>query len=293
MKETMQEEISSLQDTAIKEYHPDLYLNLMKQCVTDWIYLNPETDGVMSFLTTVKMFIFALRKGMNPIGMLHHFQSKQLVEKNRLEGYTPFPGRAHTMIGFKRLETLQFCIEDVLAKKVPGDLLEAGVWRGGACIFMRAILKAYGDQDRTVWVVDSFQGVPAPNRQKYPQDAGWWFHLFDEIAVPIESVKANFSRYELLDDQVKFLKGWFRDTLPNSRVEKLAIIRADGDLYESTMDVLSNLYPKLSVGGYVIIDDYGKIDACRQAVDDYRQAHGIHDKLIQSDFSEFYWQRSQ
>ncbi|NEO98544.1 MAG: macrocin O-methyltransferase [Symploca sp. SIO2E9] len=282
-----------LEATSASEKASALYLDLMKRCVTDWIYLNSETDGQISLPTIAKVFIFCLRKGMNPFEMLQGFTSKQLVEENRLKGYTPFPGRAHTMIGFKRLETVQFCIEDVLVNNIPGDLIEAGVWRGGACIFMRAILKAYGVKNRTVWVADSFQGLPAPNSKKYPLDAGWWLHLFKEIAVSLEEVKVNFSRYGLLDDQVKFLKGWFCETLPSIPVEKLAVIRADGDLYESTMDILTNLYPKLSVGGYIIFDDYGDIDACQQAVNDYRKAQGIYDELIQTDHTEIYWKRSK
>jgi O-methyltransferase len=90
-------------------------------------------------------------------------------------------------------------------------------------------------------------------------------HKARELAVSLEQVKANFDRYGLLDDQVRFLKGWFRDTLPVAPIERLAVLRLDGDMYESPMDTLVNLYPKLSEGGYVIVDDYGAIPACRQA----------------------------
>ena len=290
----MQKTTSVLEDISKIQTSSDLYLDLMKRCVTDWIYLDPKTDNNISWFTAIKVLIFGLRSGMmNPIEMLNDFQGEDDTEKNRIEGATPFPGRAHTMIGLKRLDTLQFCIEDVLANNISGDFLEAGVWRGGACIFMRAVLKAHNIQNRTVWVTDSFQGVPAPNAKKYPLDAGWWFHWIDEVAIPLEQVKAHFSRYGLLDKQVKFIEGWFRDTLPSAPVEKLAILRADGDLYESTMDILTNLYPKVSVGGYVIIDDYGIIPACQQAVDDFRKVNGIEDKLIQTDDCEYYWKRSK
>ena len=118
------------------------------------------------------------------------------------------------MIGMKRLDNLQHCVEDTLARQVPGDLIETGVWRGGASIFMRGILRAHGVSDRTVWVADSFQGLPPPNPDAYPADAGDPLHTFDYLAVSLEDVKSHFERYGLLDDQVRFLKGWFRDTLP-------------------------------------------------------------------------------
>ncbi|NEQ95264.1 MAG: macrocin O-methyltransferase [Cyanothece sp. SIO2G6] len=283
-----------LEDISTLNASSDLYLDLMKRCVTDWIYLDPKADNQISWLTSIKLLVFALRtKIMSPLEMLNSFVEEEDAEKNRIDGLTPFPGRAHTMVGLKRLDNLQGCIEDVLARNVPGDFFEAGVWRGGVCIFMRAMLKAYGIQDRTVWLADSFEGLPAPNAKKYPADAGWTFHWFDEIAISLEQVKSNFSRYGLLDSQVQFLKGWFCDTLPNAQVTQLAILRADGDMYESTMDIFTNLYSKVSIGGYVIIDDYNIAPGCKQAVDDFRKANGITDELRKMDTDEFYWIRSQ
>ncbi len=198
----------------------------------------------------------------------------------------------HTMVGFSALTDLQTAFENVLAHKIQGDLIETGVWRGGTTIYMRALLKAHGITDRKVWVVDSFAGVPPPNSTEYPQDAGLDLHVFPDLAVSLEEVRLNFARYGLLDNQVRFLKGWFKDTLPTAPIGKIAILRLDGDLYESTMDVLTNLYPKVSVGGYVIIDDYGAIKACRQAVSDYRKRFGITDPIIVTDNMVVYWQRS-
>ena len=200
---------------------------------------------------------------------------------------------AHTMIGLKRLDNLQFCIEDVLSNNIPGDLIECGAWRGGATIFMRAVLKAYNIKDRVVYVADSFEGCPKPNIEKYPQDKGMNLYLVDEFAVPLEQVKTNFDRYGLLDEQVYFLKGWFKDTLRKAPIKKLAVLRIDADLYESTMDSLVNLYPKLSIGGYIIVDDFGAFSACKQAVLDYRKANGISDEMIKIDWTGIYWQKSK
>lgn len=204
-----------------------------------------------------------------------------------------FPPTAHTMIGFDRLDNLQQCVETVLADGVPGDFIETGAWRGGATIFMRAILEAHGANDRRVWVADSFEGLPPPDVERYPPDAGDTLHTFEEFKVSLGQVKDNFERYGLLDDRVRFLKGWFRDTLPQAPIEKLAVIRLDGDMYESTMDALANLYPKLSTGGYLIVDDYGAFPACRQAVHDYREAHGIGEEIVPVDWSGVYWRRAE
>jgi O-methyltransferase len=204
-----------------------------------------------------------------------------------------WPPTAHSMIGWQRLCQLQSCVEDVLAHQVPGDLLEAGVWRGGASILMRGVLKAYGVTDRDVWLADSFAGLPPPDVDKYPQDRDMRLHEYRFLAVSVEQVRSNIAKYGLLDEQVRFLPGWFRDTLATAPIERLAVLRVDGDMYESTMDALVPLYPKLSIGGYVIVDDYQDIRACRQAVDDYRRQSGIEEPIFPIDWTGVYWQRSR
>ena len=208
----------------------------------------------------------------------------------RAEG-RDWPAEAHTMIGLKRLENIRFCMEDVIRRGVPGDFIETGVWRGGATILMRAILKAHDIADRRVWVADSFEGLPPPNAETYPADAGDPHHTYDELRVSLEAVRSNFAAFGLLDDQVRFLKGWFRDTLPAAPIEQLAVARLDGDMYESTMDAMTHLYPKLSPGGYLIVDDYGCIPACRQAIEDYRRAHGIDEPIESIDWTGVFWRK--
>jgi hypothetical protein len=196
-----------------------------------------------------------------------------------------------TMIGQRRLDHLESCVADIIKSHIPGDLIETGVWRGGATIFMKGVLRAYGDTERVVYAADSFAGLPAPDADRYPADRGADFHLQPELAVGLEEVRANFERYGLLDDRVQFLKGWFRDTLPGLRGHRWALIRLDGDLYESTMDGLSNLYAGLQPGGYIIIDDYGNVPACRQAVDDFRAANAIDEPVTRIDWGGVFWQR--
>jgi hypothetical protein len=157
---------------------------------------------------------------------------------------------------------------------------------------MRAILAAYGDHNRVVWLADSFQGVPQPDPQRYPADAGdrhWELNAY--LGVPLETVRRNFERYRLLDDQVRFLPGWFRDTLSAAPMASISVLRIDGDLYESTMEALIALYPKVSAGGYVIIDDYGALPNCRAAVCDFRDANSITDRIVPIDWTGVYWQK--
>ena len=181
----------------------------------------------------------------------------------RAEG-RDWPVDAETMIGMRRLDNLEHCIRDVCRQQVPGDLIETGVWRGGASIFMRGVLRALGETGRTVWLADSFEGLPRPDDAAYPHDAGDRSWREPTLAVSVEQVRANFSKYGLLDDEVRFLVGWFADTLPTAPIERLAVLRLDGDLYESTIVALRSLYPKLSPGGYVIVDDWGAIPACTE-----------------------------
>jgi O-methyltransferase len=195
------------------------------------------------------------------------------------------------MIGRVRLDHLQWCVEQVLGAGTPGDLMETGVWRGGACILMRAVLAAAGDRERLVWAADSFAGLPRPDG-RYPEDASDEHWKRNNIlAVPLEEVKAAFARYGLLDGQVRFLPGWFHESLPAAPVQSLALLRLDGDMYGSTMDALVHLYPRLSAGGFLIVDDYGAVPGCRKAVDDYRRAHGVLEALRKIDWTGVWWQK--
>jgi O-methyltransferase/8-demethyl-8-(2,3-dimethoxy-alpha-L-rhamnosyl)tetracenomycin-C 4'-O-methyltransferase len=207
----------------------------------------------------------------------------------RLVGHD-WPSIAQTMIGVARMRNVRILAERVLEENVPGDFLEAGVWRGGACIYMRGILAAYGMSDRVVWAADSFAGLPPPNPEIYPADTGDAHHTVKDLSIPLEEVRANFALYGLLDDQVQFLKGWFEESLPGAPVERLAILRLDGDMYSSTIQTLDALYAKVSPGGFVIIDDY-ILHGCRQAVLDFRNRHGIDDEIQDIDGAGIYWRK--
>ena len=276
--------------TAAEQRSIDLYLDLLHRCLTRSAFperyrpINPDRNVARRFVWDPLRNALAARN-LELVRQLEPDPARRAVGRD-------WPGEAETMIGSARIDNLRACVTQVLRDDVPGDLIETGVWRGGACIFMRGVLKAHGVTDRTVWVADSFEGLPKNREDSHPSDAGNELWARSQLAVSLEDVKANFARYELLDAQVRFLKGWFVDTLPSAPIERLAVLRLDGDLYASTMDALDALYPKLSPGGYCIVDDYLVIDACKQAVHDYRDRHGITEEIVPIDGDAVYWRRA-
>jgi len=272
----------------------DRYLDLLKGTLTRHLFVDEEVWDVGTSL-----------KGWEPTsGYKQRVQGRvrgglakrglRLVHTgadagDRFEGLD-WPANAETMVGIRRLDNVQHCIEMLLADAVPGDLIETGVWRGGCSIFMRAVLAAHGCTDRTVWLADSFEGLAPPDAEQYPQEFDVDLSTFDTLAVGLDQVRQNFRRYGLLDDQVRFLPGWFKDTLPDAPIERLSLLRLDGDYYESTMTALTYLYPKVSPGGFVIVDDY-QIPACKAAVNDFLEGVSEQPTMVRIDDSSVYWRR--
>ena len=202
--------------------------------------------------------------------------------------------QAYTLLDPIGLDNLQRCFGQVLEKRIPGDLIECGVWRGGSCIFLRGLLRAYGERRRRVWVADSFQGLPIPDPEQSPEDAitHEFLQVIGGLRCSLEEVRENFRRFDLLDRQVQFLPGWFSDTLPNAPIERLALVRLDADYYESTRQALEALYPKLSPGGFMIIDDYGSAGlGARRAVDDFRRQQSIRGTMRGVNENIAYWEK--
>jgi O-methyltransferase len=201
-----------------------------------------------------------------------------------------WPLRGLTMIGLRRLDDLQACVEAVVADRVEGDLIEAGAWRGGASILIRATLDSLGDSERTVFVADSFAGLPKPDANAFPEDAGLDLSTHDFLAAPLEEVKGHFARFDC-ERGVTFVPGFFDQTLPELAGHRWSLVRLDGDTYESTWVALESLYPGLAAGGYLIVDDYGLIDQCRQAVDEFRRENAIEEPLEMVDWTCVRWRR--
>jgi Macrocin-O-methyltransferase (TylF) len=255
-----------------------LYLDLLKRCLVNVIYRDPP-------VTTP----------WHPV--------REFDLEARLAG-RDWPSQAHTMIGMRRLDHLQALVEDVLRRDVPGDLVEAGAGRGGAAILMRGVLAAYEVPDRQVWVADSFRGFPSGGeggvtRRSYrspefalaaadPAAAGVLVERFARGTSAAE-VRNAFARYGLLDDRVRFLEGWFHDTLPAAPIERVALLRVDADLYDSTAAALTWLHPRLSEGGYAVVDDYGALTECREAVNDFLSAQALAVEVVPVDGEAVFW----
>ncbi|SFX72661.1 O-methyltransferase [Thermoactinomyces sp. DSM 45891] len=257
-------------DQSNTDSNAELYLELLKKTILFEIWLEVE------------------RNFHNPDNIVF-----DPTKEKRQKGLD-WPSIAHSMIGRERMNNLHQCMDSVIKEGIPGDFIETGVWRGGSCIFMRGFLKAHQITDRTVWAADSFEGLPMAD-PNYPADQhslSVAFHTMNFLKVSLEEVLENFRKYDLLDNQVAFLKGWFKDTLPAAPIQKIAIARLDGDMYASTWDALSNLYDKVSLGGYVIIDDYF-LPFCQEAVHDFRNQFGITDTLVDIDGSGSYWRKTK
>jgi O-methyltransferase len=202
-----------------------------------------------------------------------------------------WPKSAFSMIGSARMRNLRVLTERVIKERVLGDIVETGVWRGGASIMARAVLEAYEDRSRRVIAADSFAGLPAPD-SNYDADVGSNFHEYSELVVSEDEVRRNFAKFNFCDDQVIFLKGWFKDTIPVIPTDRIAILRLDGDMYESTIIPLNYLFDKLSLGGWVIVDDYWVVPACKAAVGDFLSSRGIEPKFHEIDGVGIYFQKS-
>lgn len=251
------------------------YLDLIKRSLGDFLY---DADAARS--AHFRPYTYTRLQTGEKVSLNDY---KSLKEEGLIDSKS-----AHTLIGRKRMDQLQVAIETLEREDIQGDLIETGVLRGGACILMRAVLKALQNKQRKVWVADSFQGFPESELMahgiKNPEQ-------FNRQAANLAEVKALFARYQLLDEQVQFLPGFFEDSLPHAPIKTLALLRLDSDFYTSTACTLQHLYPKLVTGGFVIIDDYYIFEGCRRAVREYRSTHHIQTPLERIDAAAVFWRK--
>lgn len=245
----------------------DRYLDLLKQTLTRW-RLGDET------------YELAYRIDAPP----KKFPSD---DGNRYIGHE-WPVHAETMVGMKRLDHLHHLLDDVRRHDTPGDFVECGIWRGGVLIFANEYFWHH-DMRRGVWGYDSFQGLPAPTMEADAGDQHWTWDIF---SVPETEVRANFAKYGSDMRRVHLVKGFFRDTVFNHN-SPICILRVDGDMYEGTLDPLLAMYDQVSVGGWVVIDDYGDVRACREAVHDFRKTHDIEDELERMGHTAAFWRKTR
>ena len=221
-----------------------------------------------------------------------NIQTGELATEFDLQHGTIWPDRAVTMIGLRALKNIQDCVTTILQEGIVGDLVEAGVWKGGAAMFMRAVLQAYGDDTRAVYICDSFEGLPPPDPQ-WAADQGDTHHTVKYLAVNLETVRHNFNRFGLQHSRNVFVKGWFRDTLTLLPTDQIALLRLDGDMYGSTIDTLTALYDKVTPGGFILIDDYG-LTGCKKAVDDFRRLRNITNPIqVVTAYEKVFWRKDK
>ena len=282
-----------MEDTLLSEK----YLDLLKSALCSSLYEESAWQVLSGPMRHFRMSWPSRMVAHSKHALLRFLRSRNLRlvrtvtfdPKNRENGLD-WPMFGFTMTGRRRMDALHKCIENVLENDIPGDLIETGVWRGGSVILMRAVLNAHNDQNRVVWCADSFEGMPVPKDSDTRVSSFADFSDREYLAVSLDQVKSNFDKFGLLDDRVRFLKGWFSDTLPDAPIQSISLLRLDGDLYASTRDALVNLYHKVSPGGFVIVDDYNSWGGCQAAINDFRKERGITEPLVEIDSHCVLWQ---
>lgn len=262
----------------------DRYLDLLTECVNGSVYGAPTQLVEVEPVGAVKG---AIAKAVARTGLA--LGRSETLSQSAVDHGVGWPAKrwnsGESMIGRVRLTQVREAVRTVLEEDVPGHFIETGVWKGGACIVARAAFEAYGSSGRRVYVADSFMGLPPAD----DSDDAANLHGDATLAISREDVAKAFERYGLLDDTVVFLEGWFSDTLPTVADQTWSIVRLDGDMYESTRDGIENLYPGLSSGGFLIVDDYHVYQSCRRAITEYRQEHGIDAPIVDIDQDGVYW----
>lgn len=268
------------------------YLDLLAKCLTGMIYRDPPMDPWNGVVRDADGRVVDFKTaGSAPGSFTFEAGVYRAVARERGQDW---PATAHTMIGLKRLEAVRDLAYLCLRDGVPGDFIECGVWRGGAAIMMLGVLNEYAGsfpgKHRHVWLADSFEGLPPPD-PKHEADKNSWHHVVPSLAVSQEEVQANIEGYGLMSTRVKFLKGWFKDTLPSVDTP-IALARFDGDMYGSTMDCFMHLYERIVPGGYIIVDDFNSVRGCQQATNDFRKAFQITTPIKPIDDYGVYWKKA-
>lgn len=236
----------------------DAYIDLIKRSVTNYLYLGGAASPEQ-FHSVVHYDVGRSTWKIDPLS------------------------RPITLLSRAQLDLVEQSVLSVAQRGVPGDFIEAGVWRGGVIILMRALMKAHGISGRRVFAADSFVGIPMNTRALNDPVDKWR----DRWIASLEEVQQNIARFGLLDDKVTFVPGFFAETLKRLADQTFAVMRLDSDSYDSVEESLVYLYPLLSRGGIIIIDDWHLV-GCQQAVLNYRSRHGVTAELKVHD-GNAYW----
>lgn len=241
----------------------DAYLETIKRAVTNYHYLGGESS-------------------------FEQFRCVNHYDLERGEWMVDPDSRPLTLLRKGQLDLIERAVAHIAQRNVAGDLMEAGIWRGGAIVLMRALLNAYGLAGRKVIAADSFTGIPLNTRATNDPVDQW----SDRWVASLDEVRRNIARFGLLDDRIEFVPGLFADSLKGFTGRRLALLRLDSDSYDSVETSIEHLYPMLSPGGVIIIDDW-HLPGCRMAVEDYRARYAINDPVQEFDANAFWTKRHE
>lgn len=202
--------------------------------------------------------------------------------------------KPYTMTGLERMYGLYKAVEYVARSQIPGSIVECGVWKGGSSMVAALSLLAFGDSSRDMYLYDTFEGMPAPGPDDIQYDnlsaaeraarqniADW-----STIAnAGVDEVAANLARTHYPASRLHYVKGMVEQTLPGTLPDRIALLRLDTDWYESTRHEMQHLFPRLSPGGVLLIDDYGHWKGSKKAVDEYLAEHNIPLLLNRIDYT--------
>ena len=198
-----------------------------------------------------------------------------------------WPAFGLTMIGTARMIQFKDAIISVIKNNIKGDIAELGVWRGGACIWARKILDVYHENKRIVHVFDAFETIPGYNES-----------YMNYLAVSQEKVMSNFKKFDADVNPVKFHKGLFKDTLPhfvkeNPDVKSIAVLRIDGNFYDSYQDAMYYLYPLVPKGGIIIFDDVFTHKPVMKFWNDFKHDYSLNEELQKIDSDAAWFEKLQ
>jgi O-methyltransferase len=191
--------------------------------------------------------------------------------------------RPFTMTSVERVYSLWQATRYVCRRPVAGAFVECGVWRGGSVLAMAMTLLNEGVSDRDFYLFDTFEGMPAPGAEDVDAAGRPATSLLGAETkslssemwawAPEQHVRGNLAKVQYPSERFNLVRGKVEDTIPRVLPERIALLRLDTDFYESTVHELRWLYPNLSPGGVLIIDDYGHWRGARKAVDEFLQSH--------------------
>lgn len=199
-----------------------------------------------------------------------------------------------TMTSPERVHALVTAVEYIVRSEIPGDMVECGVWRGGSMMAVALTLKRLGADGRHLRLYDTFTGMPPARNIDADLSGRKASKLLEEqdpeisdvwARANLEEVRGNMRETGYPSENISYVKGKVEETLPARAPDRIALLRLDTDWYASTRHELEQLYPRLSPGGVLIIDDYGHWQGARKAVDEYIEKLGIPILLCRIDYT--------